>query len=217
MADRHWPFFDLRITTPRLELRYPDDDLVTALADLAAQGIHDPATMPFSTPWTRQPAGVLERESLKAYWRRRVDLSPAEWHLPFAVLEDGELVGVQELFAINFAVRRTVESGSWVGRAFQRRGIGAEMRAAVLHLAFAHLDADVAETGAFHDNPSSIAVTRKLGYEDNGLAVHDREGTATTMLRFRLPRDRWTRRDDITVAGLDACLPLLGLATGAAS
>ena len=104
MLHRHWPFFDLTITTPRLELRYPDDELVAGLADLAAQGIHDPATMPFGVPWTRQPARVLEREALKAYWKRRADLSPSEWHLPFAVLEDGVLVGVQELFAVNFTV-----------------------------------------------------------------------------------------------------------------
>ena len=45
MSTAIWPLFDLRVTTPRLSLRYVADELV-------AQGIHDPATMPFSEPWT---------------------------------------------------------------------------------------------------------------------------------------------------------------------
>ena len=47
-----WPLFDLGVTTPRLSLRYVTDDLGEELAELAAQGIHDPVTMPFSEPWT---------------------------------------------------------------------------------------------------------------------------------------------------------------------
>ena len=50
-----WPFFGLRIRTPRLELRYPSDGDLLAVAALAAEGIHEPDTMPFSVPWTRKP------------------------------------------------------------------------------------------------------------------------------------------------------------------
>jgi hypothetical protein len=58
MNGTYWPFFGLRITTTRLELRYPDDELAVALADVAAQGVHDPSTMPFTVPWTdAEPLG----------------------------------------------------------------------------------------------------------------------------------------------------------------
>ena len=43
-----WPLFDLRVSTPRLELRYVDDELGHALARLAAHGIHDPASTAIS-------------------------------------------------------------------------------------------------------------------------------------------------------------------------
>ena len=212
MVTDHWPLFGLRIRTPRLELRYPDDELVAALADLAAEGIHDPATMPFSVPWTRQPDGVLQRESLKHHWARRAETSPERWSLPMVVLEGGTVVGVQDVHAAGFVVTRTVETGSWLGRAHQGRGIGKEMRAAVLHLAFDGLGAELARTGCWDDNAVSEAVTRSLGYDGDGWTWEDREGARARMLRFRLERSAWRRRDDVRLGGLAPCLPLLGLA-----
>ena len=47
-----WPLYGLGITTPRLELRLPDLDLLSELAEVAAGGIHDEARMPFSVPWS---------------------------------------------------------------------------------------------------------------------------------------------------------------------
>lgn len=57
LAD-HFPLIELRLTTPRLELRLPSPEELGALADLAAGGIHDPDVMPFLVPWvTIQVAG----------------------------------------------------------------------------------------------------------------------------------------------------------------
>ena len=57
------------------------------------------------------------------------------------MLVDGEVVAVQDLFAVAFPVTRVAPTGSWLRRRFQGRGIGTAMRAAVLHLAFEGLDA----------------------------------------------------------------------------
>ena len=108
-------------------------------------------------------------------------------------------------------MRRTVETGSWLAQPEHGRGIGTEMRAAVLHLAFAGLGAEEAHSGSFADNPSSAAVSRHNGYEANGEEILAREGEAARMQRWVLTRAKWTphRRDDITIEGLDGCLPLL--------
>lgn len=89
------------------------------------------------------------------------------------------------------------------------------MRAAVLHLAFAGLDADRAETAATADNAASIGVTRKFGYSPDGAQVHAVEGQPRLQLRFVLQRDDWEpgRRSDIEVTGLDPCLELFGATT----
>jgi RimJ/RimL family protein N-acetyltransferase len=171
MANRHWPLFDLRITTPRLELRYPSDADQFALAGLLSQGIHDPETMPFTDSWTRAESPDLERNALRFWWSRRGALVPDDWALSFAVFEDGDVVGVQDVFAKHFATTRTVTTGSWLVQRAQGHGIGKEMRAAVLHLAFAELDAVEAYTDAFEDNPASLAVTRPDPHELGAIAA----------------------------------------------
>lgn len=47
-------------------------------------------------------------------------------------LRDGVVVGTQGIGARDFAIRREVSTGSWLGRAYHRQGLGTEMRAAVL-------------------------------------------------------------------------------------
>jgi hypothetical protein len=42
------------------------------------------------------------------------------------------------------------------------------MRQAICAFAFDHLDAAELSSGAFADNPASLAVSRKVGYRDNG-------------------------------------------------
>jgi hypothetical protein len=64
MGHAVWPLADLEVVTPQLALRYISDDLGVELALLAANGIHDPATMPFSTPWTDAPSSELKRNTL---------------------------------------------------------------------------------------------------------------------------------------------------------
>jgi RimJ/RimL family protein N-acetyltransferase len=207
-----WPFAALRIRTPVLELRYPDDDDLVVLAHVAAEGIHDPASMPFNVPWTRAESPELERNALQHAWGRRASLTRDDWSLPFAVCVAGAIVGVQDLFAKQFPVRRAVETGSWLVQRAHGRGIGTEMRAAVLHLAFAGLGAEEAHSGSFVDNPASAAVSRHNGYEANGEEILAREGAPARLQRWVLTREQWTprRRDDISIEGLDACRPLLG-------
>src|SRR4051794_4505771 len=65
MKTEHWPLFGLRVDTPRLTLRYPDDDDAVALAELGAHGVHDPGWMPFSIPWTDVEPPLQQRYSLQ--------------------------------------------------------------------------------------------------------------------------------------------------------
>ena len=216
MSPHHWPLLELRVTTPRLELRPPDQATACALVDLAARGIHDPDFMPFERPWTRRPSPAFERESFQYFSRCWAGWTAQRWELPFAVWVDGEVVGVQGIDATDFAGRRTFTTGSWLGRDHQGQGLGKEMRAAVLHFGFEGLGADRAETGAFHDNAPSLAVTRALGYEPNGDEIKLRDDEPTRCLAFKMGRDTWLRRrrDDIAVSGLADCLDLFGVPPG---
>lgn len=210
-----WPTFGIRVTTPRLELRAMTPDLVFPMIELADAGIHDPASMPFLIPWTDAAPPDRQRESARFYWNLFATFRPTAFRLMFAVFEQGTLVGTQDALTEQFAQLRTFETGSWVGQRFQGRGIGKEMRAAILHLMFDGLGAQRATTGAFADNDRSIAVTRSLGYDDNGVRTMMRRGIPAEERLFKLDRASWAahRRDDITIEGLtDPCLAFLGLA-----
>jgi RimJ/RimL family protein N-acetyltransferase len=205
--------FDVRVRTPRLELRYPDDDLLLELLAVAAKGIHDPAVMPFQHPWTDRPPGEFERGFLQFHWRNRGSWASASWAFTLAAIVDGQPVGMQDMTATDFAGLRTFETGSWLGQEYQGRGIGKEMRAAVLHLGFAELDAETALTGAWDDNQASLGVTRALGYRPNGERFELRRGERARQLRFVMSRAEWEtrRRDDISVEGIEAARPLFGI------
>ncbi|QEN15751.1 GNAT family N-acetyltransferase [Mycolicibacterium sp. ELW1] len=207
-----WPLFDLQVVTPRLVLRYVSDELGAELATLAAKGIHDPATMPFSEPWTDVPSPDLERNSLQYYWRNRAETSVQRWNLDLAVLADGSVVGMCSVHAEDFPDNRSLTTGSWLGLAHQGRGFGKELRQAALHLIFAGFDADVAVTRAWHDNAASLGVTRSLPYTETVRTVEDRRGRPDTMVGFAMTPGRWAtvRRDDIGLVGIDAVREQLG-------
>jgi RimJ/RimL family protein N-acetyltransferase len=100
-------------------------------------------------------------------------------------------IGSQSVHADRFSVIRTIDTGSWLGRPYQGRGLGTEMRAAVLAFAFDGLGAEVAESAAFPDNAASNRVSRKLGYEENGRGRLAPEGVARETQRFRMTVDSW--------------------------
>jgi RimJ/RimL family protein N-acetyltransferase len=202
-----WPLFDLVVRTPRLEMRLPREDEFGALNALIDAGIHDPTTMPFTSPFTDVPAPRRARESAQFWWRQRAEWSPDNWSYTGAIYVEGQVVGVQGMMADHFGALRSVETGSWLGRSFQGQGLGKEMRQAVLHLAFEGLGADEAHSGAFHDNAASLATSRSVGYVDNGETRALRRGKPDRILRVRMDRALWQerRRDDIEIIGLDGC------------
>jgi RimJ/RimL family protein N-acetyltransferase len=205
-----WPLFDLVIRTPRLELRLPRDEDLAALVELVDAGIHDPGTMPFFVPWTDVEPARRARETAQWLWGHRANWSPDKWNFTAGVFVGGRPVGIQDIGAENFRAVRSVETGSWLGRAHPGQGYGREMREAILHLAFAGLGAEEALSGAFEDNAASLAVSRAVGYAENGEARGRRRNGSARTIRFRLGRDAWERRrrDDIELRGLDGCLEM---------
>ncbi len=205
-----WPLFGLTVRTPRVELRLLREDELAEVVALIDAGIHDPATMPFSIPWTDAEPRQRARNAAQWMWRNRANWSPYNWNLTCGVFEGDTLVGVQDIGAEHFRDVRSVETGSWLGRQHQGQGLGREMREAVLHLAFAGLDAQEALSGAFEDNAASLATSRAVGYEENGEARRHRQRGSYRTIRFRLSREVWQqhRRSDIEIHGLEPCLDM---------
>ena len=210
---RDWPLFGLRVRCADVELRVPDESDLAALAEIARAGIHDPAVMPFSFPWTDKAPDDRARSVLQYQWSRWATWTPTKWFLELAAVRAGVVVGLQGLFAEEFAVRRSVSTGSYLGLAHQGQGTGKLMRHAVLHLAFAGLGAREARSAALAGNEASIGVSRALGYAEDGTEPQSPRGVAVTATRYLLTRERWeqTERPAVEIDGLDPCRAMFGL------
>jgi RimJ/RimL family protein N-acetyltransferase len=209
----HWPLIGLRLTAGPLELRLPTDSELSELADLAAEGMHEPGRMPFLVSWPSLPPRERARALVQRHWQHRAGWSPDAWSLDLAVFADGQVVGEQEISGRDFSVVREVSTFSWLGVRHHGKGIGTQMRAAALHLAFAGLGATDAVSAAFADNAPSLRVSEKLGYQPDGIERLAAQGRVTTTQRLRLTRARWeaATRVPVGVTGLDRCRPLFGL------
>jgi RimJ/RimL family protein N-acetyltransferase len=207
-----WPLFGLRLRTERLVLRLPTEDELAPLLALAREGIHPPDEMPFGVAWSTLSSPEFERGFMQHHWSVRGSWSPEHWFLNLMVEFDGAPIGSQSVDAQGFAIHRTVSTGSWLGRKFQGRGFGKEMRAAVLGFAFDGLGAHVAESSAFLDNHASNTVSRRLGYEENGFGSLAPQGVARVTQNFRMTADAWRSRPrpPLAIEGLDACREMFG-------
>jgi len=206
------PLLGLRVTAGPVELRGMTDDLLGPLADLALKGIHDPDFMPFSVPWSIAPADELPRNFAQFHWSQRAGFSPAKWGMDLAVFFDGELVGSQGFSTRDFLITRIGETGSWLGREFHGRGIGTAMRKVVCAFIFDHLDAELVTSSAYTDNASSLAVSRKCGYRENGVSILNRMGTPATLQMLLLEPGNLVRDEHkLVVEGLPEFRRSIGL------
>lgn len=216
MTPSAYPPLNVQVHTPVLSLLGATDELLERLVPVVRKGVATEPPWPFDDPMSLyKESPDREWSWLRSIWTGRGKLSENFWRLYFVVMLDGEPVGMQDVIGVDFAAFRTVTTFSWLSPDVRRRGLGREMRQAILHLAFDGLGARRAESEAFADNPASNHVSAALGYQPNGLNWATRRDEPADLNRWLLPRDLWlpTRRDDITLVGVQECLPLLGIAS----
>jgi len=183
-----WPPFGLKITCGTVTLSPVRDTDIPELDALAHAGIHAPSEMPFYFPWTVGSTGEVRLRLMQYHWAQRAAMSPASWTLETTVRFDGEVVGCQSTSTKDYLVTRT---------AFM----------------FDHLDAAEVTSAAFVDNPASLAVSRKVGYKENGIGrLQRRDGEMALSQRLVLTAEALKRPElELEVEGLRPLRELLGL------
>lgn len=213
VTNRYWPLFDLGLSTPDLRLRPMTEADLGPIADLLPDDVEqDPGPGQYDLGDPRIGRGIVSHQ---AYWRAYGTWRPRAWRLPFVVRTPaGEILGVQELEGDDFPTLRTVDSSSFLVTAARGRGLGKQMRTAVLALAFGPLAAEAAITSAWHDNHASLGVSRALGYRPNGESLHAHPGRVDVLKHLRLLRADWLASgagDRVQITGFGPCRPLFGL------
>lgn len=210
-----YPPLDVRVVTPRLELRGATDELLEQLvpAVRSNKATADPPPWDDPNSFYEPDPDVRIRKWMQGIWRGRGTVTAQRWRLYFVAIVDGEPVGMQDLIGDEFDSFGTVETTSWISSDVRQRGIGTETRAAILHLAFDGLGAREAHSEAGVDNAGSNGVSERLGYERNGTAWATHQGQPVLGQRWLLRRETWAaqRRNDITMTGVEECRTTLGL------
>ena len=144
-----------------------DADLPEVLA-VVQGGIHEPERMPFYFPWTDATGDELSATPSSTTGAPGPRCRPRGGRSSSACGATAAPAGSRPCPRGDFAVTRTGETGSWLGLPFHGRGTGTLMRQAICVLCFDHLGFTEITSGAFLDNPESRAVSRKVGYVENG-------------------------------------------------
>ena len=208
-----WPPFGLRITCGPVTLTPVRDSDLPGLVALAQSGIHAPAEMPFGFPWTLGSTEEVKLRLMQYHWAQRAAMKPESWTLETTVRFNGDVVGCQSISTRDYLVTRTGETGSWLGRNRHGRGIGTLMRQAIAAFMFDHLEAAEVTSSAFADNPASLAVSRKVGYRENGVdRLKRRDGEVALSQNLVLTAETLSRPGyELTVHGASPLQKFLGL------
>ncbi|HVQ88005.1 MAG TPA: GNAT family protein [Actinomycetes bacterium] len=207
-----WPLFELRIKTHDLTLRpMTESDLEQVCRILPADVDMDPAATTYDGVDQASTRSIIVCQS---YWKAFGTWRPDAWRLNFMVYEGDSLVGAQELEGNDFVTLRTVDTASFLVASARGRGLGKQMRRAVLTLAFRELGARAAITSAYHDNAASLGVSTSIGYRPNGESFLARGDGVDTLKHLRMTRAEWEETEGqaaVKIEGFAACRPLFGL------
>lgn len=217
-----FPPFALRISAGPLTLKVLRDEDLPELVELVRGGILDPSLpMPFLHAWHDRPftpgaPDGFPTTSLHWWWAQRATFAPDDWRLALVVRRDGVLAGMQDLHAKDFMQTRHIMTGSWLGRAHQGMGIGTLMRQLAVGFAFDELGAARCESGYIEGNHASAAVSRKVGYIDNGrrrIVQHTRKGkVGAEEQRVSVTPETFVRPDSrVVIDGADALRRFLAI------
>lgn len=207
-----WPLFGIELTVRDVVLNPLREADMGPLADIYPDDAeHDPG----ASLWSDMDLSANRKRLLvQGYWKNWGNWSPDSWCLAFRVSHRGRVVGTQSLEANLFPQLRTVDSGSWLATHARGHGVGTAMRAAILGFAFDHLGAEVAITSSRTDNAPSIAVSRRLGYMENGVSRVMSPTGPCELLHFRLDRTTWIasgKGTEASARGLKGSSPYFGV------
>jgi RimJ/RimL family protein N-acetyltransferase len=86
------------------------------------------------------------------------------------------------------------------------------MQKVICAFIFDHLNAELITSGAYADNPASLAVSRKCGYRENGVSILNRLDKPATLQRLILEPGNLIRYEhQLVVEGLPEFRRSIGL------
>jgi hypothetical protein len=149
---------------------------------------------------------------VQQHWPRRGNWPADDWDLDLAVFEDGQIVGLQNLAARDYAIAGKASAFSWPG--LRHRAGASAPRCMPRSCTWPSPGSMRLKRPRQHSRQHPIRDRlQELGYELHGIERHAVRGRATTTRRLRLSRVQWQKnqRIPVSITGLARCRPLAGL------
>lgn len=112
VINKYWPLDQLVLSTPHLELRFPTEDELGQLAEVAAGGVSKPGQRTFLTPWPEFPPHKRALFVMQNHWGCKAEWESGNWVLNLGVFANGQPIGMVSLRGKDFAILREVTTGS---------------------------------------------------------------------------------------------------------
>jgi ribosomal-protein-alanine N-acetyltransferase len=150
-----------------VEMRSPETSDYEAWADLRLR------SREFLAPWEPVwPSNDLTRAAfrsrIKRYWREIEDDAAYPFFI-FSTVER-QLLGALTFSNVRRGVAQTASLGYWIGAPYARRGLMTSAVGLAMGFAFDHLQLHRIEAACLPNNPASIALLARCGFEQEGLA-----------------------------------------------
>jgi RimJ/RimL family protein N-acetyltransferase len=119
--------------------------------------------------WERWYTAIPSPEGMAAEISRRLDLHERGSMLPFAVIADGQAVGMTTYMNIDAANRRVEIGSTWYRQSVQRTALNTECKRLLLAYAFENRDCIAVEFRTHRFNQQSIRAIERLGARLDGV------------------------------------------------
>ena len=160
-------------------LRYSDSAAVQRYASDERVAL----TTNIPQPYPENGGETFVRRSIRAYKNRE--------GFSFAIVADGDMIGVVGLGAVDYE-KRSVRCDYAIASSHWGMGITTRAVALALHYAFCELDMEIVHSACLKRNPASARVLEKNGFQETeGFIYNSSKFKNEPARRFQLTRQAW--------------------------
>lgn len=134
-------------------------------------------------PYPKNGGETFVRKGIRAHKNREA--------FYFAIIADGDMIGVVELGAVDYK-KRSVRCDYGIASSQWGRGITTRAVALALHYAFCELGMEIVHSACLKCNPASARVLEKNGFQEmDGFIYNSSKFKNEPARRFQLTRQAW--------------------------
>ena len=134
-------------------------------------------------PYPKNGGETFVRKGIRAHRNREA--------FYFAIVADGDMIGVVELGAVDYE-KRSVRCDFGIASSHWGRGVTTRAVALALHYAFCELGMEIVHSACLKRNPASARVLEKNGFQETeGFLYNSSKFENEPARRFQLTRQAW--------------------------